>query len=250
MLDAKLTKRIQAWLGAPKEERDLRTGAELLLLLNRNRWLFQQILRRGLWSKLEYELGKHLRIRLDGLTRDDVARMEIQVIPRIKKSVAAQFRGKRPDHDSLPDGIRKLYEDNGTRYERMKQVYNDLLGMMQAEPCDRYELLKGLSELDSKYREAWAEYDAYDPSSSSEPEHGEKAPAAAPTAAQVSAARKYLSTNAPKLRAAVDAGEEEKAAALRGKMQERVALILLAGEGFKDDFRQQLAGLGLQAEKE
>lgn len=246
MLDAKLTKKIQAWLGAPKEERDLRTGAELLLRLNRNRWLYQQILRRGLWSKLEYELSKHLRIRLDGLTRDDVARMEVHVLPRIKKSVVAQFRGKRPDHDSLPEKIQKLYEDNGTRYERMKQAYNDLLGMMQAEPCDRYELLKGLSELDDNYRAAWAEYDAYNPSSSSEPEHEEKAPAA-PTAAQVSAARKYLSTNAPKLRAAVDAGEEEEAAALRGKMQERIALILLAGEGFKDDFRQKLAELGLQA---
>ena len=243
MIDTKLTQRIQAWLNAPKEERDLRTGADLLLLINRNRWLYQQILRRGLWSKLEYELSKHLRIRLDGLTRDDVARMEVHVLPRIKKSlVVARYRGKRPDHDSLPEKIQKLYEDNGQRYERMKQAYNDLLGMMQAEPCDRYELLKCLSELDDNYRAAWADYDAY---KAAPGDFSKEKGISSPTAAQVSAARKYLSTNAPKLRASVEAGESEKADSLREKMQERVKLIVSAGEGFKPDFSAELERLGL-----
>ena len=240
MLDAKFTKKLQEWLNAPKEEKSLHEGAELLLRLNRNRWLYQQILRRKLWSKLEYELGKHLRIRQDGMSRDDVARMEIHVMSRVKKSVA-KFRGKRPDHDTLPEKIQKLYEDNGVRFEKMKQAYNDLLGMMQAEPRDRYELLKCLGELEEKYRDVWAEYDAY----KAVPGTDDEVVVTAPTAAKVSAARKFLSTNAPKLRAAVEAGDSEKADALRQKMSERVALILSAGEGFKAESRQQLAELGL-----
>lgn len=177
MLDDKFTQAIQSWLNAPQEDRSLSEGAELLLRLNRNKWMHQQILRTKNFSKLEYELKKHLQIRLDGLTLQEVADMEKHVIPQAKKSIeenaptistdaenpTPQFAGKRADHDTLPDDIKELYEKNGEIYFKLKQTFETLKQMHDAQACDRYEYLKALSELDKQYRNNWQQYDSFDP---------------------------------------------------------------------------------------
>ena len=180
MLDNKFTQAMQAWLNAPSESRSLQEGAELLLRLNRNMWMHQQILRTRNFSKLEYELKKHLQIRLDGLTLQEVADMEKHVVPQAKKSIednaptistdaenpTPQFAGKRADHDTLPDDIKELYEKNGEIYFKLKQTFETLKQMDDEQPCDRDEYLKLLSEQDKQYRENWAKYDSYDPNTS------------------------------------------------------------------------------------
>ncbi|MDY6249520.1 MAG: hypothetical protein SPL64_00240 [Bacteroidaceae bacterium] len=177
MLDNKFTQAMQAWLNAPGESRSLKEGAELLLRLNRNKWMHQQILRTRNFSKLEYELKKHLQIRLDGLTLQEVADMEKHVVPQAMKSIednaptistdaenpTPQFAGKRADHDTLPDDIKDLYEKNGEIYFKLKQTFETLKQMHDAQPCDRYEYLKALSELDKQYRNNWQQYDSFDP---------------------------------------------------------------------------------------
>ena len=55
MLDDKLTQDIRQWLDSPQEQRSLELGAEMLLRLNRNRYMNAQILRRRNFAKLEYE---------------------------------------------------------------------------------------------------------------------------------------------------------------------------------------------------
>lgn len=177
MLDDKFTAAMQQWLNAKEEDRDLKQGAELLLRLNRNRWMYQQILRTGNFSKLEYELKKHLKIRLDGMTIQEIVEMEREVIPSAKQTLEdhtptistdaenpqPQFAGKRADHDTLPDEIKELYEKNGDIYFKLKQTFETLKQMHDAQPCDRYEYLKVLSEQDKHYRENWAAYDSYVP---------------------------------------------------------------------------------------
>jgi len=271
-MDDKLTQELQAWLSAPAEGRDVRRGAEMLLRLSRNRILYQNILRRPdrLAAKLEYELRKHLRIRLDGLTRREVVLMEREVMPQAKETIEAgrplpaapvmdadgdqpapAHTGRRADHDALPPRIQALYEENGELWFRIKQTYNTLLSMEKLEPCDRYEHLRILKELDTRYRENWQRYDDFDPTAPqpSAPEGteaaaqpAEAAATAASSASSVSAARKYLSTNRKKLAAAPDDAERARLAAA---MQERVDLVLAAGESFKPDYRAQLEALGL-----
>ena len=177
MLDDKFTAAMQSWLNSTGENRDLQAGAELLLRLNRNRWMYQQILRTGNFSKLEYELKKHLKIRLDGMTMQEIVEMERDVIPSAKQTLEdhaptistdaenpqPQFAGKRADHDTLPDEIKELYEKNGDIYFKLKQTFETLKQMHDAQPCDRYEYLKVLSEHDKQYRENWAAYDSYVP---------------------------------------------------------------------------------------
>ncbi|MBQ8277831.1 MAG: hypothetical protein IJY00_05240, partial [Bacteroidaceae bacterium] len=157
----------------------------MLLRLTRNRILHANILRRPdkMAAKLEYELKKHLRIRLDGMTRRDVALMEREVMPRAEELLAAGgppdadgglpeisseadqpapvHEGRRADHDALPEEIRRLWDDNAGIWFRIKQTYNTLLSMEHAAPCDRYDHLKMLDELDRRYRDNMARYDAY-----------------------------------------------------------------------------------------
>lgn len=271
-IDDNLTRRMQAWLSAPAGGRDIREGAEMLLRLTRNRILHANILRRPdkMASKLEYELKKHLRIRLDGLTRRDVALMEREVMPRAGELLATgglpeisseadqpapAHEGRRADHDALPEEIRRLWDDNADIWFRIKQTYNTLLSMEHAAPCDRYDHLKMLDELDRRYRDNLARYDAYDPAAAgtagsdlSDDDGAAGGTCAAPTAAEVSAARKYLSTNRAKLEAAVAEGDDDKAGKIRETMQQRVDTVLRAGESFKQDYRDALAALGLLME--
>lgn len=177
MLDKQFTDLIQAWLQQPREERSVEQGATYLLQLTRNRHLFAFCTsgKPHAMDKLEYELNKHLVIRLNGHTMEDVVRMENALMPAVEQligrggrisegsegSEGSEYSGKRPDHDSLPDEVKAIYEQNFDRYTRIKELYNHLLALEQAEPCDRYEYLQMLAEQDRAYREGWAAYDGY-----------------------------------------------------------------------------------------
>lgn len=250
MLDERLTKDIQQWLNSPQEQRSLEKGAEMLLRLNRNRYMNAQILRRANFAKLEYELRKHLKIRLEGLTTREVAIMEQNHLPRISEMLEAQpvidadadhnagnFSGRREDHDELPEDIQALYERNGEIYFKMKQIFETLKGMEDATPCDRHEYLLQLIELDKEYRENWNAYDTW----SAVAAGSAKDAAQAPTPNQLQAARKYLSENKPKLAEA----EGDAADTLRSKMQQRVQLLVTAGQSFDPDYKSELESLGL-----
>lgn len=273
-MDEKLTQDIQKWLDTPSDARSVEEGAVLLLKMNRNRILFHNIISRPdkMMGKLEYELRKHLRIRLDGKTLRDVVNMTPKVMESARLTLAEgqpvpagndtatdtasehpdtatdgqaspAFIGKRADHDQLPDHIKELYDRNGIVYQKMKQEYNNLLAMENAEPCDRYEHLKILQSLDTEYRQNWDKYDNWQ--APADGTDGDDKPAAADpaeVAKKVSAARKYLSENKKKLPTL----DEVQRDALLAKMQDRVDFLLSTGNGFDGDYRQELEALGLR----
>lgn len=284
-MDTKFTAQIQYYLATPREERDVAEGAEMMLKLNRNRILYANILRNPekMAAKLEYELNKFLRIRLDGMTMHEVAVMNETVVPAARESIAAgipegfapipteapeedefvpeemkdapiidadndptytaQLRGRRADHANLPAEIQAIYNENGDRYFRIKMIFNELLGMENACLSDRYERLQILKKLDEDYRAAWVAYDHFklgDPL----PIDEEPQPLDAKT---VSAARKYLSTNLPKLEELI-ALDEAKASALREKMQERVNTLIEAQQTFDAEHQARMEAAGLSFE--
>ena len=199
MLDPTFTTRMQRYLAQTSDEREVAQGALLLFQLTGNAYLYHNALLhpQKYAPTIEHELQKHLRIRLDGLTRQEVAQLERESLPRIAQTIsqgaptsidenthqrlgddassvvssptittdtdhpAAQHKGKRPDHDKLPKDIQELYEKNGDIYYKMKTLYNQLLQMEDSAPCDRYELLKQLRQADDKYRANWKQYDEY-----------------------------------------------------------------------------------------
>ena len=175
MIDEKFTKELQQYLSSPREERDYERGALLLLQLNRNRFMHAHLLRRKKWEKLEYELKKHLNIRLEGLTTREVQEMEKRELPRIKLSMEARrpilstdkdftggtYKGRREDHDQLPAEVQALYERNADLYFKMKQTFETLKTMEDQTACDRHELLTILVGLDKEYRQNWNAYDTF-----------------------------------------------------------------------------------------
>lgn len=81
-IDEQLTIDMQGWLNTEPAQRDLMKGAEMVLKLTRNRYLYQNISRnpQKFASKIEYELKKHLTIRLDRKTIQDVVKMDKELI--------------------------------------------------------------------------------------------------------------------------------------------------------------------------
>ena len=256
MLDDKFTKDLQQYLTTPRDERDYERGALLLLQLNRNRFMHARLLRRKNWDKLEYELKKHLNIRLEGLTTREVQEMEKRELPRIRLSMEARrpilstdkdftggtYKGRREDHDNLPAEVQALYERNADLYFKMKQTFETLKTMEDQTACDRHELLTILVGLDKEYRQNWNAYDTFgneaaDPAS----ETGEAEAQTTATPQQVNAARKYLSQNKTK----VATLEGEAAETLLAKMQQRVNLLLSAGQTFAKEQQEELTALGL-----
>lgn len=238
--DPILTSQISEWLNASPKQRSLEDGALLLLRLNANRIMYQQILRNRMTDKLEYELQKHLNIRLHGLTRAEVAKVEKQVMPRLKKELAngEEYRGQRADHDTLPEKVKELYERNGTRWRQMHRLFETLKTMRDAHPCDRHELVHQLIQLDDAYRADWEKYDHWQP----EDEEPEAEPE--PTEAgvrEIIAARKAISYGRKKLANETD---EAKRAALLIPVKNAVSVLRSANQTFREDTIDALKELG------
>ena len=143
-IDEQLTINMQGWLNTEPAKRDLMKGAEMVLKLTRNRILYQNISHnpQKFASKIEYELKKHLAIRLDRKTIQDVVKMDKELVPAVAETLATFqpeissdddtpqeatiAKGKRADHDSLPEEIRQLWEDNKDIYFRLKQTFETL----------------------------------------------------------------------------------------------------------------------------
>ena len=265
-IDKQFTEQLRSWLEKPNEERDVMAGATMLLQLNRNKILFQNIIRRPdkFAEKLEYELRKHLRIRDQGHTLQDVVAMEERLMPAVKQmieddapqvveaeegdSVDVVHKGRSPHHHLFPDRIKAIYDRGGVLYEQMRKLYNMLLGMMEAAPCDRHELLVQLDSADKEYRAGWAKYDAFAEQFDPENPEASEAPQAedAPTTIDpkaVSAARKFISDGRKSI-AKLEVGSEAHTQQLAA-MQERVDIVIASGGDFKPDFRQSLIDLGL-----
>lgn len=250
----------------------------MLLQLNRNQFFYNNVTARPARyaTKLEYELKKHLRIRLAGQTIQDVVQMEKTVLPAVEKTIqeevavannrqemvnddhevvidsdddkpqeAVVAKGRREDHDSLPDEIKALFDNAGQLYFSIKQLYETLKTMENAQPCDRYEYLKQLKEADTKYHANLQKYDAYRADGTTttvEPE----TETSADLAGKISTARGYLSSNKSKLAALkADKGAAEKYAALLAKMQERYDFLIANGAPISEAQTAELAELGV-----
>ncbi len=266
-IDPKLTQAVADWLNTPSEKRDIQAGADLLLSLDRNRALYNTITRRPekYGAKLERELRKHLNIRLRGMAVADVARLEEKVMPLAAETAAAPpeistddelpegvvAKGRRPDHDSLPAEIRDLWESNAARHRKIVILFNELKAMADAAPCDRFEKLTILAELDAEYRANLARYDAFaqaSPLPQTEPRLP-AAPSEAPDPVDagkaVAAARKTISKYKKVLETAGgDTAASETAVA---KISDAARRVLSLGASFDERNVAELVSLGVPA---
>lgn len=173
MINLELTPKLKEWLDTAPENRDILAGAELLLRINRNKILYNNILRNPVKyaETIEYQMNKILKQRLVDTTHEEVAQMIKQVdgIARqhgLLNSARSDFqRGKRADHDQLPPDVQQLYVDNAEIRLRLRDAHTRLrLINSSNSTCpdsDRYPIAKDIIRLDLQYRDNWNLYDHY-----------------------------------------------------------------------------------------
>lgn len=234
-------KKLGDYLAVAEEDRDIVVGANLLLQLNNNPILHRNILQRPerFKAKLWYELDKYARIRAVSSTTKIVENLAPKAIAI---DVNAPAKGKRADHDLLPDNIQQLYVDNLPLLQSMRSTHEKL--KQATRDCDRAELAAVLLEQDDRYRANWLAYDSYIvgtapavPTVVEEKEVDGKA---------INAARTYLSKNKSKLALLkADESAQDKYVELLNKMQDRVNLLLSAEAEFTAELKLELVDLGL-----
>ncbi len=177
MIDLELTPKIKEWLETEPSQRNLREGADLLLRITRNKILYANITRNITRhaDTIEYNLRKIYKGRLAEITHAQVRSMmaDVESIAQARglanpegssKRTELQ-RGKRADHDELPDEIKQLYVDNADILRKMRECHVRLRMITpENSTCpdsDRYPWAKEIIALDTLYRENWNRYDHY-----------------------------------------------------------------------------------------
>ena len=175
-MNEEFTKQVQDWLNTAADERENAQGALLLLKLTGNQIMYRNLMANPKRNAqfIEYQLQKRLNFRLAKLTHEQVEQMQSQVdVIAAKRHLepkqeipANEFRkGKRADHDTLPDEIQALYVENLGILQKMRELHLKLRNLSTEEnparDCDRYPFLKELIELDKRMHANWEQYDHF-----------------------------------------------------------------------------------------
>ena len=280
-------------------EAELADGAMMVLQCNRNQALYNTIMRRPARyeEKIAYELRKHLRYLKNDMNLDDVKALEKRILPVIGKAIdetegtakeveadmgecpdgsilpspalspeepheqtdAIVARGKRSDHDSLPENIRAIWEKNAERYKKIKQAHETCKTLSAA--CDRYEFTSAIAELWAEYKKDFDTYDHYvlapvDDEAGTDTPAADEVQLSAEDVKAIAAARPYISKNLPKLLALVAAAKKEgfsdkqakELESLRERIQQRVDVLVRTKQVITDDLRQQLTEADINLE--
>ena len=174
-------------------------GATLLLQISpaRNRAIYNSAMRRpqSMLPWIRTDLQKHLKIMQRGLTPATVQTYNMETVKRVDESLSVPpdsvklgnsrisdqpvlgTRGKRADHESLPEDIQELWEQNTQRWQTMRKVRAQLAQMV-AKPdyaaCDGNELCYQLRQMDDALRAAYQKYDSWTPPTVAEGKKVEK----------------------------------------------------------------------------
>ena len=280
-------------------EAELADGAIMVLQCNRNHALYNTIMRRPARyeEKIAYELRKHLRYLKDDMTLDEVKKMEAYILPVIGKAIADTeetadkaaaalgeipedsflpapalsseepfkqtdaivARGKRTDHDTLPETIRAIWDKNAERYKKIKQAHETCKTLTAA--CDRYEFTSAIAELWAEYKKDFDIYDHYvlvdvNDEAGTQTSPADQLQLSAEDIKAINAARPYISKNLPKLLALVAAAKQEgfteaqaqELESWRDRIQQRVDVLIRTKQVIKDELRQQLTEADIKLE--
>lgn len=290
MNDPKFTEKLKKWFDCEHTDANIREGALLLLQMNNNRHLYQLINfdPQGKLELLKYELQKHLNYRIEGMTIDDVRNYDKAVTPvlqtavdktseadKIAKQLAPHLpvvesenldsivpsaivaKGKRADHDQLPENIQAIWDNNCALWKKIKEHFEACKAYDMS--CDRYEglhaadedfkrMLLTLKEEYYAYKQAMDVYDHAHPGDA-EKQPAEEQPEAAITSKQIGNARSYITKNLDQLIGLTEAGNTDKADALRAKVNERVQLLITAKAEITADTIAKLQQAGITMEQ-
>ncbi len=292
MNDVKFTQKIKQWFYSEHTDENIREGAMLLLQINNNRHLYQQIMLRPqrMLEHLKYELQKHYDYRIKGLSLDEVRKFDGEVTPLLQKAVdstadadklaadvaphlpfvdaentdsidatAIIAKGKRADHDQLPDDIKEIWDANIQRWKRIKELFEACKAYQLS--CDRFEGLNAANEEFQKmlltlkteyyaYKQSMDQYDHAVPGQKEE--NAETKTNVVISANAIGNARSYITKNIDKLIQLKADGKTEQAEKLQANIEQRVKTLLDAKAEIKPATLDKIkeAGIVIPAEGE
>ena len=292
MNDVKFTQKIKQWFDSEHTDENTRDGAMLLLQINNNRHLYQQIMLRPqrMLEHLKYELQKHYDYRIKGLSLDEVRKFDGEVTPLLQKAVdstadadklaadvaphlpfvdaentdsidatAIIAKGKRADHDQLPDDIKEIWDANIQRWKRIKELFEACKAYQLS--CDRFEGLNAANEEFQKmlltlkteyyaYKQSMDQYDHAVPGQKEE--NAETKTDVVISANAIGNARSYITKNIDKLIQLKADGKTEQAEKLQANIEQRVKTLLDAKAEIKPATLDKIkeAGIVIPAEGE
>ena len=175
-LEQKYVDEVNAYLALPVAEREIEKGAMLMLKGNRNQTLHKNVIRKSWHERVEYELKKIIGERFiaaqQNATNDvttspfktvSVAEAEMLISNHLNKANEIEIKGKRTDHELLPEAIQLIPEANKVRYQRMRSLH-EKLKLMNDESFtaeDRKPIIEEFTKLDGDLRLFWEKYDTY-----------------------------------------------------------------------------------------
>ena len=155
----------QNWLDMPASERNLETGAMLMLQANRNKILYKNVINKKMFDKIAYELKKYLGDKFHNCDAITVEKMteEVKLVTTKIYFADSETKGKRKDHDELPQEVQDIILTNSQRYARLRGLQErvKVLSGKGYTPCDRFPYLKEMLQLSAEIRDAWKFYDEY-----------------------------------------------------------------------------------------
>ena len=292
MKDVKVTQKIKQWFDSEHTDENIREGAMLLLQINNNRHLYQQIMLRPqrMLEHLKYELQKHYDYRIKGLSLDEVRKFDGEVTPLLQKAVdstadadklaadvaphlpfvdaentdsidatAIIAKGKRADHDQLPDDIKEIWDANIQRWKRIKELFEACKAYQLS--CDRFEGLNAANEEFQKmlltlkteyyaYKQSMDQYDHAVPGQKEE--NAETKTDVVISANAIGNARSYITKNIDKLIQLKADFKTEQAEKLQANIEQRVKTLLDAKAEIKPATLDKIkeAGIVIPAEGE
>lgn len=292
MNDVKFTQKIKQWFDSEHTDENIRDGAMFLLQINNNRHLYQQIMLRPqrMLEHLKYELQKHYDYRIKGLSLDEVRKFDGEVTPLLQKAVdstadadklaadvaphlpfvdaentdsidatAIIAKGKRADHDQLPDDIKEIWDANIQRWKRIKELFEACKAYQLS--CDRFEGLNAANEEFQKmlltlkteyyaYKQSMDQYDHAVPGQKEE--NAETKTDVVISANAIGNARSYITKNIDKLIQLKADGKTEQAEKLQANIEQRVKTLLDAKAEIKPATLDKIkeAGIVIPAEGE
>ena len=244
-MENEFLKKCIAWLQKSPGERDLNAGAMLMLQANRNKILYQNMIRKPNAEKIEYEIQKYVKANTtpgmeDAIEVKNITEMDRQVYELQKQK---QRDGERIDHHSLPENIKSLVEQNIALYHEMRSLHEKLklLSGDNYSPEQREPIILELLEKNEKVRENWNAYDSFDNKKIVE-DKKEDEPL---TVQDVQKHRTYLSRASEEVPAKIAAGKTEQADKQKAEAQRRFDILVKGGQKFDADLLDKLKSIGI-----
>lgn len=218
---------INDWLSGGQ---DYTSGLALLAKYSKNRILLQNLSRKPIPEKLEYELRKLTKIPAP-----------VSVVPTEKEPLQPEIEdpvkvGTIPKIDTsvLPDHLKKLWDETAEKYRLARGIYEKL--KLTSEADQRAPLVEELENYRKEIRVNWDIIDSWaleQTKGKQESVIDEK---------RINANRKYLSEGK---KAVMTLSGATRAKKLEG-MQRRINELLSAGEKFDPENQKELEELGMK----